>query len=512
MAIENVYMWIALIAVTHAAMICNLDTSPLIYRKPDDMECKHDVMTHLAIKIEQRNKAKYKLPAKALKVEQKTCKTYVSLVGAKVTNKASTILKLERDEAQRMISQHSCVNDVGGYRIHPLINDYECDYSYLKHKTTTTQSCHHYKGTIFIDHQYNMISGVANMAGCKYEKEYCATSDGTQVVWQRQDQVEQDFLLVGVYNATLVGNHLAIPALAMTLKIDNGNMQKLISAEPWEQDNLKITKILQSPTLQSEDDMQDDIDKKLQYLLDIMNSPKANQKFNCDIHRELIKLRWELAKVNPTFAARALLNQSNIVATSTEDYLMVYPCKRVYQYRHKNTAGCWLDSAIEYKLNEHSKYEDGFLKQDGTITKSSLQIRCRSVHSYAQNNNTLYRVTANGWSEVAQKHIKRLIISANAEGLDFPQDYPDKAWISNGSDAMQSEDWALVLEDRENRESESLPERATMNKYSITTIIFIQWLLIITVGALLSCEIKRQCNCITVLRSRYYIARQDIEG
>ena len=36
-------------------------------------------------------------------------------------------------------------------------------------------------------------------------------------------------------------------------------------------------------------------------------------------------------------------------------------------------------------------------------------------------------------------------------GLDFPDDYPDKAWINNGSNAVQTEDWIRIITDKDTK-------------------------------------------------------------
>ena len=509
-----------LVYPSRTALICNMDTNPTIYRRPDTINCEHDQMTHMQIKIEERNKAKYKLMAKAVKIEEKSCSTYESLVGARIAEKSTKALVLPRQKAEQIIKQHSCVSSSGTVVIHPLTHDYDCDFSYLKHKTTTTISCHHFTGIIYVDHSYKMITGIANMANCEYQREYCVTADGTHVQWTRQETVEKDFVTVGTYNATLVGNHLAIPEMAMTIQVPKDKLTKLINNEDWEVDNLKVTRIDKQPKVQlkngtflkSEEEIQRDVDKKFQYILDIINSPRANQKFNCDIHKELSDLKWDIMQINPTKMARRITNLTNIVATATKDFLMVYPCGSVYSYTPRYTEECWLDTPISYKLNQASHEEEGFLKSDGIILKKSLQVSCRLTHNYVQMESQLYKISNKKWNKVEDSDFNKLITVNTTAGLDFPDDYPDKAWINNGSNAMQTEDWIRIITDKDTKwdmaEADGIHPSSI---YSTTQIVFTQWMLLIVVGILMICEIKRCVKCEKIVRERYYLARGRIE-
>ena len=462
------------------------------------MDCKHDNMTHMTVRIDERNNAKYRINAKAVKIEQKQCKTYVSFVGAKITDKASHIVKVNSKIAKHIITQNTCIEGSDNVVVHPMINDYRCEYSYLKHLTTTTNSCHHFEGTIFVDHKYNLISGIANMAKCVYEREFCATSDGTYVMWKRQPEAEQEFVNVGTYNATLIGAHLAIPELAMTLKVPGEVIPRILNRQVWDKDDLRIQRIDEEQSqvkLTSDSDIQADVDRKLQYIMDVLNSPRANQKFNCDIHKEMERLKWTLINVNPTIAARTLLKKTEIVATATESYLMVYPCSEVYQVTPRSEEDCWVDTPVKYRLNEQSEEESGFVNEQGVLLKESLLKKCRDTHKYLQLNNSLYRVSKNNWDPVHQNVVKDLILISKAEGIGFPDDYPDKAWISNGSESMQTEDWIEILRDTVRKSEDDEVERYTpMAKYPTSSIIIVQWILIVMVFILTVCEISRKCK------------------
>ena len=52
----------------------------------------------------------------------------------------------------------------------------------------------------------------------------------------------------------------------------------------------------------------------------------------------------------------------------------------------------------------------------------------------------LYKSSNKKRNGVENSDFNKLIIVNATAGLDFPDDYPDKAWINNGSNAVQTKD------------------------------------------------------------------------
>ena len=61
----------------------------------------------------------------------------------------------------------------------------------------------------------------------------------------------------------------------------------------------------------------------------------------------------------------------------------------------------------------------------------------------------LYKSSNKKRNGVEDSYFNKLIIVDATAGLDFPDDYPDKAWINNGSNAMQVEDWIRIITDKD---------------------------------------------------------------
>ena len=122
----------------------------------------------------------------------------------------------------------------------------------------------------------------------------------------------------------------------------------------------------------------------------------------------------------------------------------------------------------------------------------------------------LYKSSNKKRNGVENSDFNKLIIVNATAGLDFPDDYPDKAWINNGSNAVQMEDWIRIITDKDTKwDMAKQMEAHPSSVYSTTQIVFTQWKLLIVVGILVICEMKRCFKCEKM--ERYYLARGRME-
>ena len=61
------------------------------------------------------------------------------------------------------------------------------------------------------------------MEGCTYSNEQCKTHNKRHIFWTVLDKVEKDYIFVGHFNATQIGQKLFVPSLSMSFSMSSKN-------------------------------------------------------------------------------------------------------------------------------------------------------------------------------------------------------------------------------------------------------------------------------------------------
>jgi len=101
-----------------------------------------------------------------------------------VTQKYSVVQNwINKDRYKHHIARESC-EDVRGRTFaggDPNPN-YECQYSYLKHKSTSVLACIHSKGVVIGSRSNMLRSDLGDVSHCPYQEGFCMTGEGQAIV------------------------------------------------------------------------------------------------------------------------------------------------------------------------------------------------------------------------------------------------------------------------------------------------------------------------------------------
>ena len=90
---------------------------------------------------------------------------------------------------------------------------HNCPSEWMKTKTTDVIICTFAEGYVAKTHQMKPVSSLADISNCQYETGYCFDTDRKIAVsFVPNSQVNEDYILIGKYNATVIANHYALPA------------------------------------------------------------------------------------------------------------------------------------------------------------------------------------------------------------------------------------------------------------------------------------------------------------
>eukprot|EP00116_Pleurobrachia_bachei_P003575 sb/3463837/ len=424
-----IQVWVVTI---RAGMVCDHHGDKQIYRIPPHINCTEGNYEQWNIKMQKLNNNLYSTKLKSLKIIARKCSTYTTLVGGKISEKTEKYVSIPLKEAKTLIKQHSCLKTEGSN--FKLKNGYECEYSYMKHKTKTTYSCYLEEGTVSKKRGGQITSNVLDLHGCNYNEGECKTQNTEYAVWEVDTRESQQYEDIGEYNATKLGNHLIIPKLAMTVQLD-GN-ETINEGHKITVGELIITRLRgeKPQTLQirsneaiSIEKLKQDLDRKFQYVFDVLSSPTAEEKFSC---RDLALIRRNeriLARSNPTEYIREKLKVNNLIAKSVGSYIIVFPCKKVFKNSVRKSDKCYIDTPVNFRITRNSDELKGFITNYGEIISSSVEIPCNNAGKYVLIGEELALQTSNNTTIVRSEQIEDLHGEVR-KGIPFPNEYPKDAW------------------------------------------------------------------------------------
>ena len=468
------YLIIYMIMTTQSTMICRRDAHRKIFKIPPQMDCEKSDYERWTVRIARENNDMFISNIKTLRIIARECKTYMTLVGGKISEKTERNVEIPFERARQLMNQHACLNSEGNVIHHPVKNGYQCDFSYMKHKTFTTYSCYIDEGKVGKSRTSTMRSGLMNLDECEYEKGWCKTSRNEYAIWDVINKVKLNYISLGNFNATKLGTHLIIPKLAMTLQLKNNDTIKV--NENLHVNDLRITRlaneVIQSDSLiiksgTSEDaikELKEDIDRKFQYVFDVLASPIAEEKFNCRELSLIMQLERQMAKTNPTEYVRSKLKVRELIAENKGEFLIIYPCKSVSKVEINNNYSikdCYMEQPIKYKIDEKDVFNEGFLTATGEIITESIRIPCSNQERYLEMNGKLIKLSKNVSIEINENDVNEFQGEIR-EGIPFPDDYPRDAWTHNETIFDQSDGikkWIKYVEEAQTYKTEEMKEK-----------------------------------------------------
>ena len=134
--------------------------------------------------------------------------------------------------------------------------------------------------------------------------------------------------------AVITGDNILVPDLALVLKAtpqegvwDNGLFRAHI------QENKQVKKRNLTTGEDNLDALRKEMNSRLQYILEVVKSPRSKLEYLCDVFHENMQIERISAVENTARYARIKLGQTKITARVAGDFLIVYPCLPIAQWR-----------------------------------------------------------------------------------------------------------------------------------------------------------------------------------
>ena len=235
------------------------------------------------------------------------------------------------------------------------------------------------KGEIATVDGQHLSSDLDDVGGCRIENEFCAHAEAI-IVWSTNySRPLCPYEWKGHYRASVGFDHVILddlqlafshthstPSLPICLSPDNTKRAILmdqgvvLNLEPhYNGTLLPLFKHRNTTnTFKSEKQELDPVNAKLQYL-EMKLGTQMNRSFRdlwlelCILADRQIQFIWQLARIDPTLAIRALLSKDNIHATWAGEALLVFECQQVvpdkiyWNYRINNTCYEYVPATIQ---------------------------------------------------------------------------------------------------------------------------------------------------------------------
>jgi hypothetical protein len=306
------------------------------------------------------------------------------------------------------------------------------------------------------------------MHGCEYKKGFCATQTGKYLKWDKNRDLELEYIKVGKFNATKVGNHILIPLLAMTFKKSTNN-------DTWVDRNFKLegrkletnsrdnSKVATSDSDQASEKvkaLREELQSKFAYLIDLIQSPMAKTQYLCDVFNALYQNERVLAAIDATLYIRGKLNDSALFAMHAGEFIVVYPCYEISNVTFTKEEGkCHNGIPIKYKLPGKSERKGYLNPVYNNVMPRGIEIDCHTKgNTYSYVNGELNSHSPHGRD--AERINMSSVFSLQhipIAGIPLPEDYLNTDWVYNVSDLAHPDMGDKVLDALE-KEIEQLNE------------------------------------------------------
>ena len=198
-------------------MICN-DKDTVLYRIPPELQCNGQEAKHVKVKVEKKNPRQYKGTAQSLQVISFKGTVNENFFGAKAFSRKRTVKVLPESQYREMIQSRTCLltEESTGKP------EYVCKSKWTKSMTTENVFCSFKDGYVSKSHSSHTISNLGRVDNCRYGSGFCFdTHDNIGIISTPNVQENEEYVLVGTHNASIISEHLLIPALGLSFKINN---------------------------------------------------------------------------------------------------------------------------------------------------------------------------------------------------------------------------------------------------------------------------------------------------
>ena len=370
-----------------APKICQTKRNGQIFKISNSIMCNNMTVKSMRIELSKSNIREYKVPAKSILVESNTCKTETSFFNVKTKDLSSSTKFIPKEMAYYLITNKLCLEGDGKYVPFTPDKPISCRYQWMKQVSTVTYICKFHVGQVLSSHSGFLKSDLGDLHLCDYLNGHCI-QQGLHIFWDPDTRVAQDFVPMGIFNATKVGNHLLVNKLGLSFVLND----MIYRHDVYQNDVFKIKVLpsrLQTDLLLDLKDgsieerftaLQEELAHKFQFLMDILSTPDGKLSILCEALAQSNKLAMVLANTNPTQIAQLLLNRTDLIAKATQDYIMVFPCETVKEviFNAENNS-CYNYVPVKYKKKDKS-WSSGFLNpRTLMISFSANEIKCGSV-------------------------------------------------------------------------------------------------------------------------------------
>ena len=346
-------------------MVCQTGRGGTPYKLPPLLNCTETKYASMTVDLYKRNVKEYESEIKGVTVIRRTCTTRTGFLGDKTAEKSMTREILPAAVVNALFRQGSCVNPEGKVMLTSGTNNYRCQYGWMKTVTTHVMECKHYEGKLFKRHGEAARTDLGPFHDCKYDKGSCRTQSGMYLRWKPDAVVQEAFMKKGRYAAVKAGNHILVPSLGLVIDAP-------APEGPWETSIFKVVpiQIEASPndtlsvaqTGDSVEALREELNARIEYLAEVIKSPRAKLEYLCSVMNDVRREERVAAYSAPRLYAQMKFGQTDITAIAAGEYLVVYPCKRVAEWRWDDKKPtCEGRIPILYKMRKEDKMEDGLL-------------------------------------------------------------------------------------------------------------------------------------------------------
>jgi hypothetical protein len=341
----------------------------VVYKLPVLLNCTGKEYEDWRVTVEKKNLREYKSAANGLVIVKRECIARESFWWVKTQDKRLSYVELSRETAERLLKEKGCLDANGKISSNLGRDDYECHWGWMEKKTTDVISCKHYEGNMYAKHDHGAKTDLTGFRGCEYKEGYCRALDGMYLKWEVIPEVAVEYMEVGEFDALKINGHLLIEKLGLVLEIGDDE-----NATTWVDREFRVTKVrgdirwdpigIVNMSDDSVEALRNEMNSRIQYLEELIKSPKAQASYLCEVWNRIRLLERMLAAVDPTTYIRVKTNNSLVTGRKAGNFVFAYPCVKVNKLKWiREDAGkkCHDGMPVSFVIEGSDKVHKGFL-------------------------------------------------------------------------------------------------------------------------------------------------------
>ena len=452
-----IYIIIIRLLESENPMICQTNKAGQLYKIAEMVNCDHQEPKNAKILLYKRNIKEYTVEAWSLKVVKRYCLATFGFFGSKTRILRQENVLWTEERMKEHIKEHTCEstdgNIVNGQTFH---NDFECNFKWSRTIETSTLSCYYNNGKVISTHDNFLFSNLGNMHHCNYSKGYCNTNDHVAITWIASEEVKKPYIYTGKYDAVVLGTHYILVKAGLSFELTKmkkvGNTFQdqgfqIIIENNTIPSQRNVTELLKSTIDDTIITLKNEINKKFEFLYDLIVSPAAKIGSLCQAIQLNNLLSRAIAMSDATSYIRVMLNNSYVVGKLTaQKYILAWPCLMIKEHKwNAKTNDCFNWIPIIYKMGD--KWIEGFIDaKNNIIHKTSSKINCQeATNQFFSLNKQLYIYKPGFLPKKIDKKQAIKLPSLIANDSDWMKGY-DGTWIFNESDYQHINQGAAVMD------------------------------------------------------------------